>query len=70
MTWSEWSFPALLAIGSALPLLTVAALMTVGAAAAEGMVGSMRRLQRPVRFVAAGILLVAGLHDTLVYWAL
>jgi cytochrome c-type biogenesis protein len=65
-----WSFPALFAIGSALPLLAVAALMTAGGAAVERTVGSMRRLQRPMRIVAAGALLVAGLHDTLVYWTL
>ncbi len=65
-----WSFAGLFAIGSSLPLLAVAALVTAGAGAVEGLAGSMRRLERPVRGGAAVILVVAGLHDTLVYWAL
>ena len=65
-----WSFAGLFAIGSSLPLLAVAALVTAGAGAVGGLAGSMRRLERPARVVAAAILVVAGLHDTLVYWAL
>ena len=65
-----WSFAGLFAIGASLPLLAVAALVTAGAGAVEGLAGSMHRLERPVRIVAAAILVVAGLHDTLVYWAL
>jgi hypothetical protein len=34
------------------------------------MLGSMRRLERPLRLVAGSILLVVGLHDTLLNWAL
>jgi hypothetical protein len=51
-------------------LLIVASLMTAGAGAVEGMVGPVRRLERPVRFGAAGVLILAGVHDALVYWAL
>ena len=65
-----WSFAGLFAIGSSLPLLAVAALVTAGAGAVEGLAGSMRRLERPTRIVAAAVLVLAGLHDTLVYWAL
>ncbi|MGH7267740.1 MAG: cytochrome c biogenesis CcdA family protein [Candidatus Rokuibacteriota bacterium] len=65
-----WSFPGLFAIGSSLPLLVVATLVTVGAGAMGRMLGSMRRLERPLRLAAAFILLVVGLHDTLLYWAL
>ena len=65
-----WSFAGLFAIGSSLPLLATAALVTAGAGAIQRVVGSVRRLERPVRFVAALVLVVAGLHDTLVYWLL
>jgi len=65
-----WSFAGLFAIGSSLPLLAVAALVTAGAGAIEGLVGSIGRLERPLRIVAAVVLLIAGLHDTLVYWML
>ena len=65
-----WSFAGLFAIGSSLPLLAVAALATAGAGAIEGLVGSIGRLERPLRIVAAVVLVIAGLHDTLVYWML
>jgi cytochrome c biogenesis protein CcdA len=65
-----WSFAGLFAIGSSLPLLAVAALVTAGAGAIEGLVGSIGRLERPLRIVAAVVLVIAGLHDTLVYWML
>ena len=32
--------------------------------------GLVRRLERPVRLAAGLLLLVVGLHDTLLYWAL
>ena len=65
-----WAFPGLFALGSSLPLLAIAGLVAAGAGAAEVVAGGMRRLERPVRVGAAVILLLAGIHDTLVYWAL
>ena len=65
-----WSFAGLFAIGSSLPLLALAALVTAGAGAIESLVGSIGRLERPLRIVAAVVLVIAGLHDTLVYWML
>ncbi|MEK7715406.1 MAG: sulfite exporter TauE/SafE family protein [candidate division NC10 bacterium] len=65
-----WAFPGLFALGASLPLLAIAGLVAAGAGAAEVVAGGMRRLERPVRVGAAVILLLAGLHDTLVYWAL
>jgi cytochrome c-type biogenesis protein len=65
-----WSFPALFAVGSSLPLLAVTALVAAGIASASTVTGRMARLERPVRVVAAVVLVVAGLHDTVVYWAL
>jgi cytochrome c-type biogenesis protein len=65
-----WSFAGLFAIGSSLPLLAVAALATAGAGAIESLVGSIGRMERPLRIVAAVVLVIAGLHDTLVYWML
>ena len=65
-----WSFAGLFAIGSSLPLLAVAALATAGAGAIESLMGSMERLEQPLRIVAAVVLVIAGLHDTRVYWTL
>lgn len=65
-----WAFPGLFALGSSLPLLLVAALFGAGAGMADRVVGGVERWERPVRVVAALILVVAGLHDTVVYWVL
>jgi sulfite exporter TauE/SafE len=52
------------------PLLVVAALLGAGVGAAHRIVGGVRRWDRPVRWIAAVILILAGLHDTAVYWLL
>lgn len=65
-----WTFPGLFALGSSLPLLVVTGVVAVGFDALEALTGRLRRIARPLR-VAAGVLLVlAGVHDTLVYWLL
>ena len=43
---------------------------TAGAGAIESLMGSMERLEQPLRIVAAVVLVIAGLHDTRVYWTL
>ena len=63
-----WAFPGLFALGASLPLLALASLVAVGVAAADTIAGRLRSLDRPLRLSAGGLLLVAGLHDTLVYW--
>ncbi len=63
-----WSFPGLFALGSTLPLLTVAGLMALGFGAVEWAVGGMARLHRGASVLAGGIFVFAGLHDTIVYW--
>jgi cytochrome c-type biogenesis protein len=65
-----WIFPGLFAFGASLPLPAVAALVTTGVAAADAVAGSLRWLERPLRAAAGGVLVLAGLHDTLVYWVL
>ncbi|MBI4638633.1 MAG: sulfite exporter TauE/SafE family protein [Candidatus Rokubacteria bacterium] len=65
-----WSFPGLFAVGSSLPLLVLVVLAALGAGAADTLAGGMGRIARPLRVGAAVVLLLAGLHDTLVYWAL
>jgi cytochrome c biogenesis protein CcdA len=65
-----WAFPGLFALGSSVPLLVVAALLGASVGAVHRIVGGVRRWERPVRLVAALVLVVAGLHDTAVYWLL
>ncbi|MDP3768379.1 MAG: sulfite exporter TauE/SafE family protein, partial [Dehalococcoidia bacterium] len=65
-----WAFPGLFALGASLPLLVVTGLVAAGMGAIDVVAGSVRRLERPLRAAAAVVLVVAGLHDTVVYWLL
>lgn len=65
-----WAFPGVFALGSSLPLLALAGIVSVGLGTADRLVGGVRRVDRPLRIVAGMVLLLAGLHDTLVYWLL
>ena len=57
-----------LALGSSMPLLVVSGLVGVGAS--ERVIGGVQRWERPVRLVASLVLIVAGLHGSVVYWLL
>jgi cytochrome c biogenesis protein CcdA len=63
-------YPAAFALGTTVPLLGVAVALGAGAGAARGYVGGARRLDAWLRPVAAGVLVLAGLNDTFIYWLL
>lgn len=63
-----WTFPGLFAVGSTLPLLTASAVVALGYGAVEWLAGGTSRIYRIASVVAGGIFVLAGLHDTLVYW--
>lgn len=65
-----WAFPGLFALGASLPLLVVTGLVVGGVGAVDVVAGGVRRLERPLRAIAAVILVLAGLHDTVLYWLL
>jgi cytochrome c-type biogenesis protein len=65
-----WAFPGLFALGSSMPLLVVAGLLGGGVGAAHRIVGGARRWDGPVRWIAAVVLILAGVHDTAAYWLL
>jgi len=65
-----WAFPGLFALGASLPLLAVTGLVVAGVGAVDVLAGGVKRLERPLRAIAAVVLVVAGLHDTVVYWLL
>ncbi len=65
-----WTFPGLFAVGTALPLLAFAGLVAVGSAAAASFMERLRWCHRIVSRVAGGIFILAGINDTLTYWAL
>lgn len=63
-------YPALFALGTALPLLLALGLLSLGGGSLRRYTGQIGRGQR-VLAVAGGLLLVVvGLHDTAVYWLL
>lgn len=63
-------FPGLFAVGASLPLLVVTGAMAAGFGALEAVTGRLRRIDRPLRIGAGVVLILAGVHDTLVYWLL
>lgn len=63
-----WAFPGLFAVGTSLPLLALSCAVSFGVAAHQRVVGGMTRLQRRLGRLAGVVFVVAGLHDTLVYW--
>lgn len=63
-------YPAVFAIGTTLPLLGLAALLVGGVGAVGRYLAGARRLDAWLRPIAAVVLLLAGLNDTLVYWFL
>jgi cytochrome c biogenesis protein CcdA len=63
-----WTFPGLFAIGSTFPLLIASSVVALGYGAVERLPGGTSRIYRIASVVAGGIFVLAGLHDTLVYW--
>ncbi len=63
-------YPAAFALGTSLPLLGLAGLLSAAAGAKTRALVGLRRAATWLRPVAAVVLLLAGLHDTLTYWFL
>ncbi len=65
-----FAFPSFFALGTALPLVIFMGLALTSAKAAERLRRGMRRANRPLRWMGASVLILLGLHDTLIYWFL
>jgi cytochrome c biogenesis protein CcdA len=65
-----WVFPGVFAVGSSLPLLALAGALAAGLGSLDHLTGGMRRVERPLRIAGGVVLVLAGLHDTLIYWLL
>jgi cytochrome c-type biogenesis protein len=65
-----WAFPGLFALGASVPLLLATGIIAAGVVAIHQVTGNLARIGRPLRVAAAVVLLVAGFHDTLIYWLL
>lgn len=63
-------YPGVFALGSTLPLLGLAGLLTVRAGATQAYMAGTRRVSAWLQPAAAIVFILAGLNDTLVYWFL
>jgi cytochrome c biogenesis protein CcdA len=63
-----WSFPGLFALGSTLPLLVLSGIMAMGFGALESAGGKLSQVQRIASEIAGAVFILAGVHDTVVYW--
>jgi sulfite exporter TauE/SafE len=62
--------PGLFAVGTAVPLLAYAGLLTTGSELAGAYTRSLSRGHSTVKRVAGAIFILAGINDTLTYWFL
>lgn len=63
-------YPGLFAVGTVVPLLALAALVTTGVGAMRRAVAGAHRLDVWLKRIAALVLILAGLNDTMTYWLL
>ncbi|MBI3015259.1 MAG: sulfite exporter TauE/SafE family protein, partial [Candidatus Tectomicrobia bacterium] len=63
-------FPGLFAVGTTLPLVVYAGLLAVGSGAAGGLVEHLKRAGPMITRISGVIFVLAGINDTLTYWAL
>lgn len=63
-------FPPVFALGTSLPLLGLAGVIALGSQAAVRYLKHVHQVERLLRPVAAIVLVVVGLNDTLMYWFL
>lgn len=63
-------YPGVFALGTTLPLLGLAGVLTMGVGATKGYVLGARKIDAWLRPAAAAVLVLAGLNDTFVYWFL
>jgi len=61
-------YPGLFAVGTTLPLIILASMLALGADSLGDSVRRVGRIERFIQPVAAFVLLLAGLNDTIVYW--
>jgi sulfite exporter TauE/SafE len=62
--------PGLFAVGTALPLLAYAGLVGAGSSLAGAYAQRLSRSHSTVRRIAGAIFILAGINDTLTYWAI
>jgi hypothetical protein len=64
------AYPGLFALGTTLPLLALAGVIATGAGALQRTLVGTRRAAAWLQPVPGGVLILAGLNDTITYWLL
>ena len=63
-----WTFPGLFAVGTALPLISFAALASPGSQMSEKLKETLKRSRSLVSRISGVIFILVGINDTLTYW--
>jgi cytochrome c-type biogenesis protein len=63
-----WTFPGVFAVGTALPLISFAALASSGSQISEKRKERLKRSQSLVSRISGAIFILVGINDTLTYW--
>ena len=63
-----WTFPGVFAVGTALPLISFAALTSSGSQMSEKLKERLKRSQSLVSRISGAIFILVGINDTLTYW--
>jgi cytochrome c-type biogenesis protein len=63
-------YPGIFAFGTTIPLLALSGLLTVGAGTTKAYLAGTAHVNAWLRPIAAAMLVLAGLNDTVVYWFL
>lgn len=65
-----WSYPAFFALGTAAPLLALSGVTAIGGRAIAGSKPGVMQFGRMANRIAGAVFILAGVNDTLTYWAL
>lgn len=62
------TFPGFFALGTAMPLVILAPLVSLGILGGQGLAGKAHRVDRALRLAMGAIFILLGLNETLIYW--
>jgi cytochrome c biogenesis protein CcdA len=68
ITTGGWIFPGLFAVGTAVPLLAFAGLLSAGTEMSNAWLERLKRSQRGINQISGVIFILLGINDTLTYW--
>lgn len=63
-----FTFPGFFALGTAMPLIVLGPLVSLGVLGGQGLAGKVHRVDRSLRMVAGAVFVLLGLNETFNYW--